>query len=84
MAHDQKFGLFQDDEGRPLWRASFADLDEAKRNARKLAEEERQEFFVCRFEDYSEVARVFPTRNKTVDVLFDVTRNIDSSRKEAK
>jgi hypothetical protein len=84
MPHDQKFGLFQDDEGGPLWRASFADLDEAKRNARKLAEEERQEFFVCRFEDYSEVARMFPTRNKTVDVLPEVTRKIDSVREEAK
>ena len=66
MAHDQKFGLFQDDEGGPVWRASFADLDEAKRNARKLAEEERQEFFVCRFEDHSEVARVFPPRTESI------------------
>ena len=46
MAYDHQFGLFQDDAGGPLWRASFADLDEAKRNARKLADEERQEFFV--------------------------------------
>jgi hypothetical protein len=47
-----------------LWRASFADLDEAKRNAQKFADEERQEFFVYRFEDYSEVARLFPSRMK--------------------
>jgi hypothetical protein len=64
MAYDHQFGLFQDDAGGPLWRASFADLDEAKRNARKLADEERQEFFVRRFEDYSEIARVFPSRTK--------------------
>jgi hypothetical protein len=64
MAYDHQFGLFQDDAGGSLWRASFADLDEAKRNARKLADEERQEFFVRRFEDYSEIARVFPSRTK--------------------
>ena len=84
MASDHQFGLFQDDEGGPLWRASFADLDEAKRNARKLADEERREFFVCRFEDYSEAARVFPTRIKTVDVLLEVPLKIDSAREEAK
>jgi hypothetical protein len=84
MASDHQFGLFQDDAGGPLWRASFADLDEAKRNARRLADEERRDFFVCRFEDYSEIARMFPTRNKTVDVLFEGTRKIDSAREEAK
>ncbi|MGD0227414.1 MAG: hypothetical protein ABSF71_34270 [Terriglobia bacterium] len=47
-----------------MWRGSFADLDEAKRKAQQLADEERQEFFVCRFEDYSEIARVFPSRMK--------------------
>ena len=84
MAYDHQFGLFQADEGGSLWRASFADLDEAKRNARKLAKEERQEFFVCRFEDHSEVARVFPTRNKTVEMLLEVTLKTDSARDEAK
>jgi hypothetical protein len=79
MASDHQFGLFQDDEGGPLWMASFADLDEAKRNARKLAEEERQEFFVRRFEDHSEVARVFPTRDTTVEVLLEGTRKINSA-----
>jgi hypothetical protein len=64
MAYDHQFGLFQDDMGGPLWRASFADLDEAKRNARRLADEEKREFFVYRFEDSSEVARVFPSRMK--------------------
>lgn len=64
VRNDHQFGLFQDGEDGRLWRKSFADLDEAKRNARKLADEERQEFFVCRFEDYSEIARVFPPRIK--------------------
>jgi hypothetical protein len=84
MAHDHQFGLFQDDEGGPVWRASFVDLDEAKRNARRLADEERREFFVCRFEDHSEVARVFPARNTTVEVLLEVPRKIDSAKEEAK
>lgn len=47
-----------------MWRASFVDLDEAKRHAQKFANEEGQEFFVYRFEDSSEVARLFPARMK--------------------
>ena len=62
MPVDHQFGLFQDIEGGSLWRAFFVDLDEAKRNAQTLADEERHEFFVCRFEDSTEVARLFPTR----------------------
>lgn len=84
MVYDLQFGLFQADEGGALRRGFFANLDETKRNAQKLADEERQEFFVCRFEDCSEVARAFPTRNKTVDVLLEVTRKIDSAGGEAK
>jgi len=61
---DHQFGLFQDNDGGPVWRAFFVDLDEAKRNAQKLADDERHEFFVCRFEDSSEVARLFPSRMK--------------------
>ena len=64
MAYDLQFGLFQADEGGPMWRGSFADLDMAKRKAQRLADEERQEFFVRRSEDRSEVARVFPSRTK--------------------
>jgi hypothetical protein len=64
MTCDLLFDLFQDGEDGPLWRRSFADLDGAKRNARRLADEERQEFFVRRFEDSSEIARVFPSRMK--------------------
>ena len=62
MSRDLLFDVFQDGEGGRLWRKSFADLDEATRNARKLADEECQEFLVYRFEDHSEIARVFPTR----------------------
>jgi hypothetical protein len=49
-----------------VWRASFADLDEAKRKAQKFADEERQEFFVYRLKDYSEIARVFPARAESM------------------
>ena len=46
MSRDLLFDVFQDGEEGRLWRKSFADLDEAKRNARKLADEECQEFLV--------------------------------------
>lgn len=49
------FALFQDGGDWSLWRRSFADLDGAKSQAQDFADEERQEFFVRRFEDYSEV-----------------------------
>jgi len=84
VPYDHRFGLFQAGEDGPLWRASFADLDEAKRSARILADQERQEFFVRRFEDYSEVARLFPTRNETVNLHPDSTRKIGSATGEAK
>lgn len=84
MPYDHRFGLFQAGKDGPLWRASFADLDEAKRSARILADEERQEFFVRSLEDYSEVARLFPTRNKTVDLHADSTRKFGSATWEAK
>ena len=64
MAYDLQFGLYQADDGGTLWRRSFADLDEAKRKAQQFADAERQEFFVRRFEDHSEIARVFPSRIK--------------------
>jgi hypothetical protein len=64
MSPDLLFDLFQDGEDGRLWRKSFADLDDAKRKAQQFADEERQEFFVRRFEDYSEIARVFPSRIK--------------------
>ncbi|MGD0221126.1 MAG: hypothetical protein ABSF71_02215 [Terriglobia bacterium] len=64
MPHEHEFGLFQDDEDRSIWRGSFANLDGAKRKAQQFADEEGHEFFVRRFEDYSEVARLFPSRVK--------------------
>lgn len=84
MPYDYRFGLFQAGNDGPLWRAFFADLDEAKRNARILADEERQEFFVRCLEDYSEVARLFPTRNKVVDLRHDSAGKIGSATGEAK
>jgi hypothetical protein len=84
MPYDLLFGLFQAGEDGPLWRASFADLDEAKRNARILADQERQEFFVRSLEDYSEVARLFPTRNETVSLRPDSTGKVRSATGEAK
>lgn len=66
MPRDYRFGLYQDNGGGRVWRGSFADLEEAKRHAQKFADEEHHEFFVCRFEDYSEVARSFPSRKKPV------------------
>ena len=62
MPHEPEFGLFIQDEEGPLWRGFFADLDEAKRTAQKLANEERFEFFVFSLKDFTEVARAFPVR----------------------
>jgi hypothetical protein len=62
MAHEPEFGLFIEDEKGPLWRGFFADLDEAKRTAQKLANKERFEFFVFSLKDFTEVARAFPVR----------------------
>jgi hypothetical protein len=64
VGYDHEFGLFQDDDGGPLWRASFAELDEAKHHAQKFADDEGREFFVYSFKSYSEVARLFPSRRK--------------------
>ncbi|MGO8815349.1 MAG: hypothetical protein ACLQVG_11910 [Terriglobia bacterium] len=61
MSPQLQFVLFQDDKDRTLWRGSFADLEAAKHNAQRLADEECQEFFVRRFADSSEVARLFPS-----------------------
>ena len=62
---DHLFDLFQDDEHGPLWRASFAELDEAKRHAQKLADDEGCVFFVFNCRNSSEVARLIPTRGKS-------------------
>jgi hypothetical protein len=70
--YDHQFGLFQDGPEGPLWRASFADIDQAKRHAQVYADEEGREFFVYSYKDYSEVARLFPSRRPArVDKLSD-------------
>lgn len=61
---DQQFGLFQDNEEGPVWRASFADFEQATREAQKLADAEGREFFVYSFNNYSEVARSVPVRRR--------------------
>jgi hypothetical protein len=65
MIKDLRFGVFQDDNSGPLWRASLGDIEEAKRLAQKLAASDRLEFFVYSFETYSEVARSFPYGGQT-------------------
>ena len=60
MPYDPEFGLFIQEQDGALWRGFFADLDEAKRTAQKLANEERFEFFVFSLKDFTEVARAFP------------------------
>ena len=62
MAYDHQFWLFQDDDDGPLWRGSFDDIDDAKRQAQRLADAERHEFFVYIFKYFTEVARMFPSR----------------------
>jgi hypothetical protein len=82
VSPDLLFDLFQDGEDGRLWRGSFADLGMAKRNAQRFADEERQEFSVYTSEDYSEVARVFPSRSKlTPDTGPD--RNILTAGKDS-
>ena len=47
-----------------MWRESAADLNEARRNAQRLADDEGVEFFVYSFRSFTEVARLFPSRSK--------------------
>ena len=79
MPDDHQLGLFKAGQNGPLSRASFTDLEEAKRSARILADEERQEIFVLRLEDFSEVARVLPTRHKAGDLHPDSAGKIGSA-----
>jgi len=65
VSYDDQFGLFLDDHDGPMWRGSFAELDEAKRHGQKFADDEEQEFFVYSFRNSSEVARLFPSRRMT-------------------
>jgi hypothetical protein len=63
MAFDPRFDLFRQDEKGALWYASFAELDNAKRQAQKMADQAGYEFFVFDCETVSEVARAFPSRH---------------------
>jgi hypothetical protein len=47
-----------------MWRATIAGLEEAKRLAQKLTDEEGIEFFVFSFRTLSEVARCVPNPNR--------------------
>ena len=58
MPSNLQFGLFEDHPKGPLWRASFADLDEATGHARGLVKEEGKEFFVYSYVSYREMARI--------------------------
>jgi hypothetical protein len=63
---DQQFAVFRQDEKGPLWQGFFTDLEEAKRHARKGADNEGLEFFVYSLADFSEIARFFPSRPKPI------------------
>lgn len=73
MVLDAQFDLFRQDDKGPLWQASFANLDDAKRQARKLADEQGYEFFIFDYSTASEVARAFPSRRKANAVRMDTT-----------
>jgi hypothetical protein len=62
MPTDLEFCLYEKDTRGRLWRASFADLAEAKRHAQELADDEGKEFFVHSFKDFIELARICPVK----------------------
>jgi hypothetical protein len=57
---DRRYGLFVQDTTRSLWKEFFGDLEEAKREAKKLADEERREYFVFDISHAVEVDRFYP------------------------
>jgi hypothetical protein len=59
-----EFAIFAQDQKGPMWRATIAGLEEAKRLAQKLTDEEGIEFFVFSFRTLSEVARCVPNPNR--------------------
>jgi hypothetical protein len=59
-SNDHRYGLFLQDAGRFLWKAFFADPDEAKRQAQTLADTEGCECFVFDLSHATEVLRAFP------------------------
>ena len=63
-----RYAIFRDDKDGPVWREFSTDLITAKINAQRLADAEQLEFFVFDFEDISEVARLFPSRNSPTPI----------------
>jgi hypothetical protein len=61
------FGLFLQDGKGPLWRESFADLDEARRKAEEVARTEGLECFVYNLKTYTEVVRFSPRSQKRTE-----------------
>jgi hypothetical protein len=60
--NDRRYGLFAQEAGRSLWKAFFADPEEAKRQAQNLAGTEGREYFVFDFSCSVEVARISPPK----------------------
>jgi len=66
-----EFAVFAQDDKGPMWRAAAPGLEEAKRLAQQLADEEGIEFFVFSFRRASEVARFLPNLKRGRDVKRD-------------
>jgi hypothetical protein len=64
MTVDLRFGLYEEDGRGRMWRASFADLAEAKRHAQQLVKDEGKEFIVYNFNSCREVARICPVESE--------------------
>jgi hypothetical protein len=64
VSNDHQFGLFQDNDDGPVWRGAYSNLEQAKLEAQKCADLENKEFFVYCFNNYAEVARLFPSKRK--------------------
>jgi hypothetical protein len=61
-----QYGVFQEDRKGPMWRGFFADLENAKTTAQKLADDDRVVFFIYCFKRYIEVGRFRPTERRLV------------------
>ena len=57
-----EFAVYVQEDAGALWKASVADLEEAKRRARDLTRSEGLEAFVRCLQTYEEIARFFPPR----------------------
>ena len=62
MARNREFDLFENDRKGPMWFSTSCDLEEAKYQAQRRADDSRHECFVlCLMDDSMEVARAFPS-----------------------